>query len=205
MKMIVVTIPGTNLSQPPAISVRRGTEFPLDDRVHKDSVHVGRTSSHLQYLLMVLVPNPMIQARSRIIQQGGRFDCVTKWIRCQFEQVPLQQLEPDVYIQPGLMALMAVGHRSASRLRQIANLQNPQASPFDRPAEALHETDQGWMPVITAAGEVHRAIACAIPRKGLRAGNAPAGWLPDDTGRAAGRPVDRRPILAGDRLHEDQC
>jgi hypothetical protein len=139
MEMVVVAEPGPDFSQPGAVSASGSAEFPLDMRIHEDTVDFGNGGRDFQELRMLLTPKPSIQAISSPVQQarGGNVGAPSVQVRIKAGI----EVEPHVGIQAGLVAAVAKRHGAASGLGEIADL-NHSDGVMDPFAQGLNRPDQ---------------------------------------------------------------
>lgn len=116
------------------------------------------------------------------------------------------KVEPDIGVQPGLMAGMAPGQGAAAGLRQIADPEVGQARQARLAGDMGDERDGGGMPPVTVAAGPDGLPARPFRRQGDGAGDA-AEVGGADGPRGAGRGArQRRPVGgAGDGALRGLC
>jgi hypothetical protein len=193
MHMGVVAAPWPDAAEPGRAGLR-AAEFPLDRVVDQHPVHDRRLRRQSDQRG---VPRPPTGPRNAglVRQHQGRHVDVLP--RGDGRVLLRRQVEPDVDVQAGLVAGMAVGHRPAPRLRHVADPKRGQAARPRGAGEIPHEAEQGWVSPVSVPGQAHGLPPRPVWRQGVRPRHAAERWTADNPGWPGCRPGHRRPRCAG--------
>jgi len=182
--MVMVSVPGTDFSQPAAVAADRSAEFALDVGVDENTINFGNGSGQFQELRVLLAPKAAVEAVSCAVQQARCGDVGAQSVRFRIEAGI--EIEPDVGVEAGLMAAVAERHGAAAGLAEVADLDHANGV-MDSFAYRLNRSDQRRMAEVALSFQVHDEIAVAFRRQGGRSADAAVVGLAD---RARG-PTDR--------------
>ncbi len=207
MEMIVVVPPGPDLAEPGALLARLGgllAERLLDGRMHENARHLRVGGGALDELHMEQCERRRIDGE-RVLEHGHRTHVLPLlW----GQDVVRHGGEPNVGIEPDLMAGMAGEHRSATRLRHVADEEPGPAVERARVAcQPLEIIEEARVAPIAVAGEPHHLPVGAVDRQRRAAGETTFGVAADRAGgersgrsRGAEQLSRGRPFGLGRRL-----
>src|SRR5436190_3497054 len=107
--MIVVPEPGADLVEPRALAGRRRAQGSLEDRVHEDAIDPRVGDGELEQPHLARTPGAGGASAARV--DHHLLDRLA---------APRADAVPDVDVEAGLVARVAVGRRPAARLREVA-------------------------------------------------------------------------------------
>lgn len=152
MEMVVMAVPGADLSKPGSIALGRTAELALDMCIYEDPIDRGNRRCQFQQPRVLLAPESAIETVPGTVQEARGGNVGSPFV--SFRIASGVQVEPDVGVETGLMTAMAERHRATSRQRKIADLNH--ADRFARAlAQSLNRPDQGWMAEVASALQVH--------------------------------------------------
>ncbi len=169
MQMAVMPAPGTDEAHP-GLAGMGGTEAALDAVVDEDTVNAGQFRGHADQPCVglsekVWVHGGLIGKDERALRKGLPRPCRDERLR--------GEVQPNIGIQPNLMAGMSEGQGTASGLAEIANPEIGQAGTSRTACE------------LTNRGDQHRVAPVAVPREPHGLPARPFGWEHLRTGNTA--------------------
>lgn len=185
MEMVVVAPHGPYLGQPVPVRSRFPAQRLLDGRVHEDPGDASFLSGGADDGRVLRRPSGRIHIEPVVAHHvRGR------------HLLPLAPRkaavghgsEPDIRIQADLVRGMARDHRSAARLRNVADEKTrPSVDARQAGGEPLQEADHLRMTPVAVAGEPHDLPVLAVDRDRRRPGHAASGIAADGSRAQIGR------------------
>ena len=167
MEVVIVVPPRTHLGEPGAVLAGLLAQNLLDGGMHEDTrdLRIGRRTS--DQLGVERRPHIWIDGK-RILQHGCRGDVLTL---LRGEGAIRHRREPNIGVESDLMAGMAGQHRSAARLRHVADEKTrPAVEPSRVACQTLEIVQQPRMSPIAVARKSHHLPVGAVDRKCHAAG-----------------------------------
>ncbi|TWH27212.1 hypothetical protein L611_000500000420 [Aminobacter sp. J15] len=148
-----------HLAQPGAVARHRVAQLLLDAGMHQHALDIRVARRALEQRRMRRRPLAVVDIERVLLEQRDEIHLLALLVR----EAPVRhRQEPDVRIEAELMGSMAGGHRSATRLRNVAQEQSGPAI-LDRIArEALQQCDHLRMAPAPVARKAHRLPGRAI-------------------------------------------
>ena len=181
MEVIIVAVHRAYLGEPTAIALGFPAQRFLDRGVDENALHAGLLRRGADHREMVWRPG----ARIDIEPVGAHHHDRGHFLALIARQLPVRhRRQPDVGVEPDLMAGMAGEHGTAARLRHVAD-QYPRPARFlMRPGrQSLEQRDQVGMRPIAVARQPHHLPGFAIDWQRFRTGNAAFGVETDHARR----------------------
>ena len=190
--MLVVAHPHHQLAQPGAIAGGGLAEPLLDPFVHEDAVEMRHLGGEPQQGGMLLGEDAVVDAA--VVRPHQRAQARILALRWR-ETRPGLAFEPDVGVEPDLMAGMARWRRTAARLADVADIERRLAGSPHLLGQSLDEVDGDGLSPIAIAADADRFVARSVERQGLRALQAARRVEPDRLWRTGRRRGGLRPLL----------
>ena len=162
--MVVMFPPGANFAQP-AVSGMRPAECLLDAGIHEEPVNFRHFRGDLQYSFIGFRPLPAVDQIGMSAQYRRRMP-VFAFVLGQCSAFGLfRQQEPDVDIQPGLVAAVSAQGRAAARLSHVADQQHAKVFGCGALPQGFDKMFQVGVAEITVPGKAHYLIARSVWRQ----------------------------------------
>ena len=185
MEVVVVPPPRPDLFEPGAVGTCPAAQRHFDRRVDEDALDLGVRGGRLDHVEMAGRPQFRVDVAPAVGDHHRRRD----FLALGAAELPRRhRRQPDVGIEADLVARMAAHHRTAARLRHVADQEaGPRPGLRGPGAEPLQEMDEVGMPPVAVAGKPHHLPGRAVDGQRRRAGDAAVGIEADHLGRPGAR------------------
>ena len=181
MEMVVVPPIGAHRVQPGAVARGVAAQRFLDRRIDEDALHLPILRRRLDHVEVILRPHRRVDVEPIRPHDIGGGHLLAFGAR---QLAGRHRRQPDVDVEADLMRGVAGQHRTAARLRHVADENaGPMADGRHLARETFEECDQGWMAPVAVAREAHDLPGGSVDGQGLTAGEAAARIEPDGARR----------------------
>ena len=168
MKMLVVMPPRPHLREPRIVRARVTAHRLLDGRIHEDARNGAVLRCGADHFGMRMRPQLRIDI-APIFGHHNRGQVKFALLVRGF--VVRRGREPDVDIEPDLMAGVSGEHRTTARLRHVADANTVPACLFGAVPEPFDEGNEAWMAPVAIARHPHDLPTRPVDRQLRRTGD----------------------------------